>query len=119
MPQITLEHSPHFDGTDWRALALTIHHHCVDLVGATLPACKTRIVCAQDVIINDGNPDEAFVHCDLRILTGRTQDQKTALGQAVHAALLAGLKPYAGPTQVSVEIGNLDKPNYIKASLNS
>lgn len=117
MPQITLEHSPHFDGTDWRTLALTIHQHCVEQVAATLPACKTRIVRAENVIINDGNPDEAFVHCDLRILTGRTQEQKTALGQAVHAALLAGLKPYAGPAQVSVEIGNLDKPNYIKATI--
>lgn len=44
MPQITLEHSPHFDGTDWRALALEIHQLCVDLVGATTLACKTRIV---------------------------------------------------------------------------
>ncbi len=117
MPQIILEHSPHFDGTDWRSLALQIHRHCVELVGAGLGSCKTRIVRSENVIIADGDPAQAFVHCDLRILTGRTQEQKTALGQAVQAALLAGLKPYAGPAQVSIEIGNLDKPNYHKVEL--
>ena len=42
MPQITLEHSTHFDATDWRALALEIHRLCVDMVGATLPAWRGR-----------------------------------------------------------------------------
>ena len=56
MPQITLEHSPHFDGTDWRSLALQIHRHCVELVGAGLGSCKTRIVRSENVIIADGDP---------------------------------------------------------------
>lgn len=55
-----------------------------------------------------------MVHCDLRILTGRPQDQKTALGEAVQAA---GVMPYDGPAQISVEIGNLDKDNYRKVTL--
>nr|WP_313416694.1 isomerase [Brevundimonas diminuta] len=117
MPQITLEHSTHFDATDWRALALEIHRLCVETVGATLPACKTRIVRCDRLIIADGDPDQAMVHCDLRILSGRTQDQKTALGEAVQAALLARVAPYDGPRQISVEIGNLDHDNYRKATL--
>ena len=100
MPQITLEHSTHFDATDWRALALEIHRLCVETVGATLPACKTRIVRCDRLIIADGDPDQAMVHCDLRILSGRTQEQKTALGEAVQAALLAGVAPYEGPRQI-------------------
>lgn len=116
MPQITLEHSTHFDGTDWRALALEIHRLCVEVVGATLPACKTRIVRCEDLIIADGAPEQAMVHCDLRILTGRTQEQKTALGEQVLAALLSGVGAYDGPSQISVEIGNLDKDNYRKMS---
>lgn len=119
MPQITIEHSPHFDGTNWRALALKIHDHCVLHADATLSACKTRIVRSDTLIIADGDPAQSFVHCDLRILTGRTQEQKTALGQAVHAELMSGLTSYDGPAQISVEIGNLDKPNYIKTTLGS
>ncbi len=115
MPQITLEHSTHFDATDWRALALEIHR--LDTVGATLPACKTRIVRCENLIIADGDPAQAMVHCDLRILSGRTQEQKTALGEAVQAALLAGVAPYDGPRQISVEIGNLDRDNYRKVTL--
>ena len=72
----------------------------------------------ENLIIADGDPAQAMVHCDLRILTGRTQEQKTALGEQVQAALLAGVKPYAGgPAQISVEIGNLDKDNYHKVTL--
>ncbi len=117
MPQITLEHSTHFDATDWRALAQEIHRLCVEMVGATLPACKTRIVRCDRLIIADGDPDQAMVHCDLRILSGRTQEQKTALGEAVQAALLAGVAPYDGPRQISVEIGALDRDNYRKLTL--
>lgn len=118
MPQITLEHSPHFDGTDWHSLALTIHSLCVEKVGATLQACKTRIVRRDDIIIADGHPDQAFAHCDLRILSGRTQEQKDALGQAVQTALLADLVPYPGPSQISCEIGTLDRDNYRKQERN-
>lgn len=117
MPQITLEHSTHFDATDWRAVAREIHRLCVDVVGATTESCKTRIARCDRLIIADGAPEQAMVHCDLRILTGRTQDQKTALGEAVLAALLAGLSPYDGPRQISVEIGNLDRDNYHKVTL--
>lgn len=117
MPQITLEHSTHFDATDWRALALEIHRLCVDTVGATTQACKTRIVRCENLIIADGDPAQAMVHCDLRILGGRTQEQKTALGEAVQAALLAGVAPYDGPRQISVEIGNLNRDNYRKVTL--
>ena len=117
MPQITLEHSTHFDATDWRALALEIHRLCVDTVGATTQACKTRIVRCENLIIAEGDPAQAMVHCDLRILSGRTQEQKAALGEAVQAALLAGVAPYDGPRQISVEIGNLDRDNYRKVTL--
>ncbi|HEY4585133.1 MAG TPA: isomerase [Brevundimonas sp.] len=117
MPQITLEHSTHFDATDWRALALEIHRLCVDTVGATTQACKTRIVRCENLIIADGAPEQAMIHCDLRILSGRTQEQKTALGEAVQAALLARVAPYDGPRQISVEIGNLDRDNYRKVTL--
>lgn len=117
MPQITLEHSTHFNAADLRKLALEIHQLCVEHVGATLAACKTRIVPAVDLVIADGSPDQAMAHCDLRILTGRTQAQKTALGEAVQQAMLSALTQYDGPRQISVEIGELDKPNYHKVTL--
>lgn len=116
MPQIMLEHSTHFDNADFRALALDIHHLCEVHTGATLESCKTRIVRAEDLVIADGSPAQAMVHCDLRILTGRTQEQKTALGQAVQQAMVAALTQYDGPRQISVEIGELDKPNYHKVT---
>ncbi|WP_312812857.1 isomerase [Brevundimonas sp.] len=114
MPQITLEHSTHFDAADYRALALEIHQLCVTHVGATIQACKTRVIRVENLIIANGSPKQAMAHCDLRILSGRTQEQKTALADAVQQAMLKHLTQYDGPRQISVEIGNLDKPNYRK-----
>lgn len=114
MPQITLEHSNHFDAADFRALALEIHHLCVEHVGATLASCKTRIVRADNLVIEDGSPEHAMVHCDLRILSGRSPEQKLALGKAVQDAMVAALTQYDGPRQISVEVTDLDKPNYHK-----
>lgn len=117
MPQITLEHSTHFDAADFRALALEIHALCVEHVGATLAACKTRIVRVDNLVIEDGAPEHAMVHCDLRILSGRAPEQKLALGKAVQQAMVATLTQYEGPRQISVEILDLDKPNYHKVTL--
>ena len=116
MPQITLEHSTHFDSADFRALALEIHHLCVEHTGATLDSCKTRVVRAENLIIADGSPDQAMVHCDLRILSGRTPEQKLALGKSVQDAMVKHLTQYDGPRQISVEIVDLDKPNYHKVT---
>ncbi|WP_292054408.1 MULTISPECIES: 5-carboxymethyl-2-hydroxymuconate Delta-isomerase [unclassified Brevundimonas] len=116
MPQITLEHSTHFDKADFRKLALEIHDLCALHVGATLESCKTRIVKAENLVIADGAPEQAMAHCDLRILSGRTQEQKTALGQAVQQTMVAALTQYDGPRQISVEIVDLDKPNYHKVT---
>ena len=116
MPQITLEHSTHFDKADFRKLALEIHQLCVEHTGASLASCKTRIVRADNLVIADGSPDQAMVHCDLLILSGRTQEQKTALGEATLKAMVAALTQYDGPRQITVEIGDLDKPNYHKVT---
>lgn len=114
MPQITLEHSNHFDHVDFRALALEIHALCTRHVGATLESCKTRIVRAENLVIADGSPEQAMSHCDLRIMSGRTPEQKLALGQAVQQAMLDHITGYEGPRQISVEVAELDKPNYHK-----
>ena len=44
---------------------------------------------------------------------------RQGLGSAwrAEAAMLAGVKPYDGPAQISVEIGALDKDNYRKVTL--
>lgn len=117
MPQITLEHSHHFNHVDFRALAREIHDLCVIHVGATLAACKTRIVMPDNLLIADGAPQHSMAHCDLRILSGRTPEQKKALGEAVQQAMLNHITGYDGPRQISVEIGELDKPNYHKVTL--
>lgn len=116
MPQITLEHSTHFDKADFRSLALEIHALCGEHVGASLDSCKTRIIRAENLVIADGAPEQAMAHCDLRILSGRTPEQKLALGQAVQQAMVAALTQYEGPRQISVEIVDLDKPNYHKVT---
>ena len=116
MPQITLEYSANLDEAfDARALALRVHEALVAHADAQPGACKTRLVRHEAVVIGDGGTGEAMVHLDLRILTGRSDAQKQALGEAAIALLEAAIRPPAGVrAQLTCEVRELDRANYHK-----
>jgi 5-carboxymethyl-2-hydroxymuconate isomerase len=119
MPQIKLEYSASLSaGFDARAFAGAIHAIVVEIAGADLGSCKTRLVPLDDHVIGDGSADHTMIHVDLRILPGRTEDQKTRLGEAVLAAAVAAIdKPAHLQLQVTVEVRELDRAHYHKRVL--
>ena len=119
MPQIKVEYSAGLGaGFDARAFARNMHDIVVEIAGADLGSCKTRLVPLDDHVIGDGAADEAMIHVDLRILTGRTDDQKTRLGEAVLAAAVAAVdKPPHVQLQITVEVRELDRAHYHKRVL--
>ena len=65
-----------------------------------------------------GAEDHAMIHVYLRILSGRADEQKTKLGEAVLAAAVAATdKPPHLMLQITVEIGELDRDHYHKRAL--
>ena len=115
MPQIAIEYSGNLGASfDVRALAAEVHRLIAATVDTDLANCKTRLIALDRYLIGDGSPQEAMVHVDLRILSGRTDEQKKALGESVLAAALGCIGDHSLRIQVTVEVRELDRANYHK-----
>ena len=116
MPQISIEYSSNLRGAfDARGFALRVHALIVAAVDTQLANCKTRLIELSDAVIGDGSPDNAMVHVDLRILSGRSEEQKQQLGQAAMAALEEAVRETDGlKLQLTLQVRELDRANYHK-----
>ncbi|HLO77840.1 MAG TPA: 5-carboxymethyl-2-hydroxymuconate isomerase [Magnetospirillum sp.] len=117
MPQIRIEYSQGLASAfDRRAFALALHPLAADLIGSALSSFKTRFIVLEETVIGDGAQTHAMVHIDFRLLSGRPPEIKQTLGRAVldlarqHVAAVPGLD-----IQITVEVGELDRPHYHKA----
>ncbi len=116
MPQITIEYSRNLEHVfAARELARSIHDQLPALIDTQLASCKTRLVMHDNLVIGDGSGDNAMIHVDLRILPGRSNDQKTRLGEAVMALLESSVhKPPQMKLQLTVEVRELERDHYRK-----
>ncbi len=119
MPQVNIEYSANAASQlDLQAIARGVHQRLMEHAGATLAACKTRLTRLDAFLIGDGDPRNAMVHVDLRILPGRTDAQKLALGQSVSTLLQEAAAEVTGlQLQLTVEVRELDGPNYHKTQV--
>ncbi|MET9225863.1 hypothetical protein [Lentzea sp. NPDC003310] len=118
MPQITVEYSAELgDGFDRRGFALALHRTVGPLVSAEVAAFKTRFRRIEESVIGDGSP-AAMVHIRVGLLQGRPVELKQEVGQVVIGLARDHLKPVEGlPTQVSLEVHDMDREQYQKIVL--
>lgn len=117
MPQITVEYSAAVaDSFDRRAFALALHPMAAEMIGSALASFKTRFYAIEEAVIGGGDTSHAMVHVDFRLLSGRPPELKQRLGAAVlnlarsHVQAVRGLD-----IQVTVEVRDLERPQYHKA----
>jgi len=118
VPQVEIEYSANLgDAFDASAFAQAVHAALVEHADADLLNCKTRLSRLPSYLIGDGSAERAMVHADLRILPGRTEEQKRALADAVLSALERAAAGAAGfDVQLTVEVRELG-PHYLKRRL--
>ncbi|MEV6717480.1 hypothetical protein AB0M48_36220 [Lentzea sp. NPDC051208] len=115
MPQITVEYSAELsEAFDRRAFALALHRTVGPLVSAEVAAFKTRFREIEESVIGDGSP-AAMIHIRVGLLTGRPVELKQEVGQVAVGIARDHLKPVEGlPTQVTLEVYDLDREQYQK-----
>jgi len=116
MPQITLEYTRPLAEADWTPVALEIHQAAVEIAGAALSACKTRLIALDHVVIADDAPETAMLACRVGLMLGRTPEQKIALSERVLEILTAALAGVTRKVEVSAEVFELNE-TYRKATL--
>ena len=119
MPHLIVEYSRNL--TDFpEAQVLTELNQTVTSSGEVLNEAdlKTRIVAVSSYVIGTAPGPRAFVHAQLRMLSGRSPEAKRDLSDHI-AAVLRRLtpKPESMLVQLSVELVDMDRGSYTKERL--
>lgn len=110
MPHVIAEYSANLeDALDVRALVNGLHQTVIDSGLADVAAIRTRAERREHVCVGENNPANGFVHITARLRAGRTEQQQTALAEALLAAADKVLKRAfkTHPIAVTVEIENI------------
>ena len=120
MPHIIAEYSANLeDGLDVQALVDDLHQAAIDLAVAELAGIRSRAVRRDYFRVADGNPVNGFVHITARLRIGRSEEQRTRLGQLLLAAAdkrLANVYP-THPLGLTVEIHEIDDMTFRRNTL--
>ena len=119
MPHLTIEYSanlPHYpEAETLTALNATLCSHPQVQDEADL---KTRFIVADSFEIGIAPANRAFVHAQLRLLSGRTPEAKKELSDRIAAVLRERTpKPQGVMVQLSVDVSDMDKATYFKGRL--
>ena len=119
MPHLIVEYSQNLAGFP-EAQALTELNQAVTSSPEVLDEAdlKSRFVLVDSFEIGTAPANRAFVHAQLRLLSGRTPEAKKDLSERV-AEVLPRLspKPAGVMVQLSVEIVDMDRGSYVKERL--
>ncbi|AJD50199.1 5-carboxymethyl-2-hydroxymuconate isomerase [Thalassospira sp. MBR-102] len=122
MPQLEIEYSANLPITEQlRGLAISLHREIAKAADADLESFKTRLSPLENVVIADGGPKHGMVHLDVRLLSGRSDDVKHAVGAIALETVRAHLENLVGnfDVQFTVEVHDLDRANYHKHVTNA
>ncbi|MFY3384937.1 5-carboxymethyl-2-hydroxymuconate Delta-isomerase [Paracidovorax sp. MALMAid1276] len=119
MPHLTIEYSanlaryPEADTLTALNAALCAHPQVQDEADL-----KTRFIATSSFEIGTAPAHRAFVHAQLRVLSGRTPEAKKELSDIIAAVLRERTPRPAGVmVQLSVEIVDMDRGSYAKERL--
>ena len=117
MPHCKIEYSANIeDKIETGALLERLHALIVDSGPFDLETIKSRMTAHDTYIVGDGKIDQAFVHLELAILSGRDEATRNQVSKALHAFLLEEFPETARTKTCSftVEIREMDAECYTK-----
>lgn len=113
MPHLVIEYSRQLEDTISIATLVRNGQRAMTDTGLfNASAIKTRAVPYRDFVLgNDEGGDGRFIHAEVRILEGRTTEQKEALSAAIFNSLCESAPEVP---EISVEVRDMQKASYSK-----
>lgn len=110
MPHIIVEYSSILKTSFSIASLLHDLHHSIDgMHNVTLDRIKTRAYASDDFLVGEDKDVSYFVHINLRLMPGRTDEQRRELSDALHKAA----KPHlVRRVALTIETSELHGPSY-------
>jgi len=117
MPHLNLEYTSNLGGKSPDAeLLLRLHHVLESVAGIRIGNCKSRWREVDRWVVGAGEGESGFVHLDIRVFDGRSEEVRRAVG----ATALDILKRHFLPAppgvelQITVEVREIRKALYFK-----
>ncbi|MDF2965344.1 MAG: hpcD [Rickettsiaceae bacterium] len=83
MPHIKFEYSSNIELKDINNHLEDIHITLAEMLPTKLENCKTRIIRHDDYFIGKGSDDAAFIHLNIKILPGRSEELLNAISEKI------------------------------------
>lgn len=117
MPHICLQYSSNIkEMINFKKLFSEMHQLAHQIAGASIESCKSRAEVIDNYYIGDGSKNNAMVHVEVFLLSGRATEIKTKLGEAILALLklyyVEALKKYN--LQITLRIKEGERELYFK-----
>ena len=121
MAHFILEYSANLDTT---ALALDplfekLHRAAVDTKLFPLAGIRSRAHCCKNFRVADGNPGYSFVHLQVKIGTGRTEEEKQAAAKAFFSVLSEHLNTLYKQQGMAISLEMTELPVTLKYNQNN
>ena len=115
MPHLTLEYSSNIQDKN---NLVNLLKECNQLLAENLPTalgnCKSRAVERSIYCVGEGSPNNAFLHVQLKIMPGRTEEKLKAVSEAMMKLLKQHLSKSCENLNIelTIEIEELQKTYY-------
>jgi 5-carboxymethyl-2-hydroxymuconate isomerase len=118
MPHITLEHSTNIvEKNNLIDLLSQINHFLHENLPTELNFCKGRAVAQHSICLGDGDPKNAFVHLNLKVLPGRTPEKLNEVGNGIINILAEYFQQSAQQLNLQITLEIEELQNYFKWKL--
>ena len=117
MPHLTLEYSDNIQHeSDLQDLFARLHKMIAELAGTQVENFKSRAICRETYHVGAGSGREAFVHLEVRLLAGRSPEQKAAIGRRCLDLLEQTWRPSLVDLdpQITIELVGMELDSYYK-----
>jgi len=117
MPHLTLEYTSNLSNLNPSSVLDQFNQALIASEQFEEPDIKSRALRLEDFAIGEASEGRGFVHVRLAILSGRSPETKSDLSHRLLAVLEKACPPVAGlRCQLSVEVQDIDRASYAKAS---
>ena len=117
MPHLTLEYSANVQPPDELESVFSEFHGLLhDHVGVSIGNCKSRARTAESFLVGEGRESDAFVHLEVRLLAGRSAQDKRKLGEDLLGLLRTVFSDADRQLdlQITVELVDMKRASYFK-----
>ena len=103
MPHLTLEYTDNIPiNRSFLSLFQAFHEVLVEVGGIKIENCKSRARLVNTYYVGNGEPENAFVHLDVRFMAGRTESVKQSIGMELKRRLITWFEVQSGGDQAGV-----------------